>query len=159
MALATFFYATNKSSWALDNFWLSYEVHECEWQTKLVPDLDGNGTRVCDEQDRYTGLVLVDNNLRGTLPPEVSFLTSLKSLDLGNNDMEGEIPTGETECVDVLVLSVSCSAHHAMIFPSPHSQQPFPSQSFFWCSSSLCHSSLCLSRDWALGQTGKPLFG
>ena len=39
-----------------------------------------------------TGLVLSDNNLSGTLPPEIGNLTHLRQLDLDDNELTGPIP-------------------------------------------------------------------
>ncbi|MFT0155410.1 immunoglobulin domain-containing protein [Tenacibaculum ascidiaceicola] len=46
-----------------------------------------------DAYGNVTGLDLYDNNLNGTLPPEIGNLTNLKSLNISSNKLTGEIPT------------------------------------------------------------------
>ena len=45
----------------------------------------------------FTNLITLDigyNQLTGEIPPELGNLTNLTSLDLGSNQLTGEIPSG-----------------------------------------------------------------
>jgi len=72
--LATFFYATTLSS----NNWMSHE-DECNW---YGIECDSHSML---ETGQITALTLTGLNLEGSIPSEVGFLKSLKSLDLSNN--------------------------------------------------------------------------
>lgn len=116
-ALATFYYAFGGEGWHLQNRWLDYYYNhtiinnECDWYFKeliLSPQnvgiwgdqLENYNAFVellesaCDEQGRYRSLVFTSNNMKGTIPPEVSLLrSSLEFLELGTNEIIGTIPT------------------------------------------------------------------
>jgi hypothetical protein len=80
-ALATLYYSTNGDDWVNNELWLSDE-NECLWYSKVDPCSGG----------RYTQLRLGDNNLRGSIPEELSLLSnSLTAMDLGGI-LEDEIP-------------------------------------------------------------------
>ena len=80
-ALAALYHATDGPNWANKTNWLSDEPIG-EWYGVLT-DADG---RVID-------LVLVRNQLTGTIPPEIGQLSSLEFLDLSGNQLTGEIPS------------------------------------------------------------------
>jgi len=108
-ALATFYYATNGEDWNDHSGWLEYDQHECQWffsdqtYSAIVQSVltSPNGSP-CDENDNdkeekdvllrynpYVKLWMNNNGLAGTLPPEMYWLTSLKSIDLSLQNMEG----------------------------------------------------------------------
>ena len=103
-ALATLFMALNGQRWIRQGHWLSATHHECDWtQTDLV-DLSANSTGsdaratllpVCSGYPvrLYQELHLDGNNLQGSLPPEISLLTSLKKISLADNHLSGSLPT------------------------------------------------------------------
>lgn len=114
-ALATLYYATDgPNSWFNATNWLSYEHHECQWMAKEVPGFctcqtednrnptvypspcgdinDDINTTVAKQQQQYKFLLLNANGLQGTIPDEVSWLTSLERLELVLNDISGTIP-------------------------------------------------------------------
>ena len=105
-ALATFFYATMGLNWTINSSWLSYDVDECDWYSNfdVGVQLDGqpyasvisqsvpNMTQ-CDEEGNYLQLVLAANGLVGTLPKEISLLSSARRIDLANNVIMGSLPT------------------------------------------------------------------
>jgi hypothetical protein len=105
-ALATLYYATNDpdnrqeeggacraddngSTWQRDASWLDFDINECDWQGE-------EEAPVCNSDDRIEAILLSSNCLIGYLPPEVSLLTHLKSLQMDNNflnDRELALPT------------------------------------------------------------------
>jgi len=69
------------NSWNNDRYWMSGRS-VCDWYGV-----------VCDNNNNIIELNLSQNNLRGTIPPELVILAgSLRVLDLGNNQLHGTIP-------------------------------------------------------------------
>ena len=84
-ALATLYYATKGIGWKYQRFWLS-RVHECQWFSSGDPNAAQSPPPICSSEDEYTRLVLQENRLIGTLPPEIGLLTNLEVLILvGDN--------------------------------------------------------------------------
>lgn len=83
-ALAVFYYSTNGFGWLFNRYWLS-DVNECEWWSHLevagASTSDGLQT-VCNEDGHYLGLLLDNNILQGSLPPQVALLTHLEDISL-----------------------------------------------------------------------------
>ena len=72
--------ATNGADWFENENWLS-DVSIREWHGVSV-----------DSRGRVTGISLRLNDLTGAIPPEIGYLTNLKSLDLSSNELHGVIP-------------------------------------------------------------------
>ena len=107
--LAVLFHATNGPNWLNNTHWLDYDHHECEWFAQnlthpLFGDemsnyLSGLGwyQQPCDDDnDDDSGKVmrhiwLYYNGLEGTIPPELFFLTSLRSINVGLNKLSGNL--------------------------------------------------------------------
>ncbi|CAB9496283.1 LRR receptor-like serine threonine-protein kinase [Seminavis robusta] len=113
-ALATIYHATNGPNWQNNQSWLSYDVHECHWFAKNsfafdqppdnqmtymkdyhelihrnpceLPYQESNATTAQGNRNPYKHLWLHTNELDGTLPLELYWLTSLRSLSLYSND-------------------------------------------------------------------------
>lgn len=103
-AMATLFYATDgPSSWINIDGWLSSIVHECEWFSSARELFD---YEPC-EHGLLKKLVLVDNGLSGTIPFEISILSSLVTMDLSSNDLKGKVPKsiGKMENLEELFLA------------------------------------------------------
>ena len=79
-ALITLYQTTGGPYWSNNCNWLS-DTPIGEWYGVTT-----------DEIGRVIMLSLKKNNLQGTIPPELSQLTSLKGLFLGNNHLYGTIP-------------------------------------------------------------------
>lgn len=115
-ALATFFYATGGQDgrgWVGDDNWLSYGSNECDWFASdnlgpSNPELEMYGVEasypplafasgLCGMGNESDGsverLAFNANGLKGTLPQELSLLTSLKIFGLLANPVTGTIPT------------------------------------------------------------------
>jgi hypothetical protein len=73
-ALAVLYFSTDGESWVDSTGWLS-DAHECTW---AVPNMEG-----CDwEGSRFVELWLTYNGLVGSMPKELSLLTSLRMMTL-----------------------------------------------------------------------------
>ncbi|WP_354636243.1 Calx-beta domain-containing protein [Planktothricoides raciborskii] len=72
---------TNKTGWDFSNPSPDASVVDGWW-----------GVYVSTTTGRVTSLVLSDNNLSGTIPPELGNLSSLQELYLYNNNLSGSIP-------------------------------------------------------------------
>ena len=79
-ALMALYNATNGSQWHDQRNWTN---------TGSLRDWRGVST---NSAGFVTGLSLPDNNLSGTLPPELGDLTQLRQLDLDDNQLTGSIP-------------------------------------------------------------------
>ena len=108
-ALKTFYYATNggsdeesagseQQSWLETGGWRQIGSdggqqplqHECQWYSTHE---DNTIEPPCNEQGVYTVLSLRRNNLQGSLPAELSLLTSLQIVDLELNSIESNLPS------------------------------------------------------------------
>ena len=78
LALVALYNSTDGPNWTHNDNWLSGPVST--WYGVTVSG------------DRVTGLDLTDNNLSGTIPPEISALTRLDFLILYENHLTGSIP-------------------------------------------------------------------
>ena len=79
-SLVALYDATGGENWTQKENWLTDRP---VWEWSGV-DADGDG--------RVIGLSLRNNNLTGTIPPELGVLTSLTSLELSSNKLTGTIP-------------------------------------------------------------------
>ena len=104
-ALVTLYFATQGDTWNQNAGWLSYDIHECDWQQSSTAAslalYDSTSVQVCssiftsDTSDRsYQSLQLANNNLQGTIPPELQLLTDLQVLDVSQNydQLQGNLP-------------------------------------------------------------------
>ena len=80
--LEALYNATNGDHWTNNHNW-ARDVDLDEWYGVTT---DPSGRIVLE-------LVLEENELFGTLPPELGDLTNLQKLDLSGNQLQGEIPT------------------------------------------------------------------
>ena len=82
-ALIALYNSTKGESWTSNYGWKSDTVPICEWEGLYCPP-DSNDVTVID---------LNNNNLDGTIPPEIEYLTNLEQLGLtGNIKLNGIIP-------------------------------------------------------------------
>jgi len=79
-ALVALYHATNGADWNKNGNWLS-DAPLGEWYGVTT-----------DIHDRVVELNLSQNQLRGTLPPEIGQLADLVNLDVYGNQLHGEIP-------------------------------------------------------------------
>ena len=92
-ALATFYFSTNGDAWEDKQRWLS-DSNECtDWWLR---DFDGDEDVKldCDANNAITLLYIQDNNLAGSLPDEIAFLSnSMFDLRLNDNQIGGNLPS------------------------------------------------------------------
>ena len=79
-ALVALYNATDGDNWADNTNWLSDRPLN-EWHGVTT-----------NEESRVVHLVLIENNLSGTIPPELSNLSNLQRLWLWSNQLTGPIP-------------------------------------------------------------------
>jgi hypothetical protein len=65
--LAVLYYSTSGDTWLENANWLS-ETSECTWYTDALDP-------ICDENGRFLRIVLLGNNLQGTVPNELALLS------------------------------------------------------------------------------------
>ena len=105
-ALATLYHSTGGGRWKNSTDWLSSK-HECLWFSARVLPMEltmainskaGNTTPpakaiTCNSDLNYEYLLLSEDSLRGTVPPEVSLLSSLVEINLQSNTLFDSIPS------------------------------------------------------------------
>jgi len=76
-------------------FSLKPGVHECDWDSQQYSSDGGlQPSRIsCDSQKRIQFLHLNGCKLRGQIPDELSYLSSIRTLDFSDNSLEGVIPS------------------------------------------------------------------
>mmetsp|Transcript_28579 Transcript_28579/g.44456 ORF Transcript_28579/g.44456 Transcript_28579/m.44456 type:complete len:886 (-) Transcript_28579:43-2700(-) len=89
--LALLYFGNNGANWRyVSDIWLS-NTHECEWKRKDNVGIDV-GVRYC-KNGTVTGVDLYDCNVTGIMQSELSSLSGLEELVLGENKLSGTIPT------------------------------------------------------------------
>ena len=89
-ALATLYFSTDGDRrWLKKDGWLS-DDDECSWF--FTANQEGKVRKPCDN-GVMIAFYMVENNMRGTLPLEMSFLTSLQTLEMPGNIITGFLPT------------------------------------------------------------------
>jgi Leucine rich repeat len=104
--LAVLYYSTSGPSWKFD--YLS-DDDVCTWNNQKAATNNSQSMLgvYCVEGGTSVGTVaLSENKLRGTLPWELSLLTSLEVMDLGLNSLSGSIPTQIVQMTDLQVIVV-----------------------------------------------------
>jgi hypothetical protein len=84
-AMAILYCEFNGDNWLEGDFWLS-DLHECDWYTLV-------GVDPCGRREQYQIIRSYGQQMRGTLPPELSMLSTLWEVTLSDNLIEGTIPS------------------------------------------------------------------
>jgi Leucine-rich repeat (LRR) protein len=110
-SLATFYFAFRGETWFNNEGWLDYDRSECSWYSRQPPfPVVEQVAGICDEQGKFQTLSLGMNmaSPSATMPPEIAFLTRLRSIHLPSNDISGRlqdmIPTELLQLRDLTVL-------------------------------------------------------
>ena len=122
--LATVYYSTDGDDWVNNSAWLS-ELDECNWWS--------TAETVCDELGRYNKLDLQENNLVGSLPPELVILSnSLETTNVRKNILSGGLPFSIiSELVNLEVLDLSSNAFSGELSPQLFDAQKLTRLSLF----------------------------
>jgi len=81
-ALEALYTSTSGDSWTNNDNWLSGDP--CTW---FGIQCEGSAP-----DERVTGIFLSSNGLAGSVPPELSGLAQLSSINLGENELTGPLP-------------------------------------------------------------------
>mmetsp|Transcript_23364 Transcript_23364/g.55304 ORF Transcript_23364/g.55304 Transcript_23364/m.55304 type:complete len:801 (-) Transcript_23364:113-2515(-) len=117
---------------AADNGWTnqyhfaSHDLSECSWNERIAVDSGNDGDAdsesdvehsnnadkfvvgvACDRELKVRQISLSNNNLEGSIPSEIQFLTTLESLDLKGNSLTGSIPEGLQDLTQLTHLDLS----------------------------------------------------
>jgi len=96
VALVALYDSTDGANWTDNSNWTN-NTTPCAAAPNGWFGVSCTGTRV-------TGISLGDNGLNGSLPPQLSTLTQLKTLFLGQNSISGTIPPGLGSLTDLEIL-------------------------------------------------------
>ena len=91
--LAVLYFSTDGPNWTHQHNFLSTDKHECLWNAKDEHEKE-KGVLECNVNwgREITKLSLYWNNLNGTIPEELSALTSLREISIAINELRGTIP-------------------------------------------------------------------
>ncbi|CAB9499052.1 Leucine Rich Repeat [Seminavis robusta] len=123
-ALASLYYATSGETWLDNTNWLDHSIHDCEWynapdfaqkammdsiyqgyMSEFSPSTEPPPPR-CNEDGMYQHLWLDKNDLVGILPEELYMLTSLQTLSLGYNQLEGSLGSHIGQLADLEGMAI-----------------------------------------------------
>lgn len=113
--LATFYYAMQGSQWRDQEYWLEDGTDPCDWHTTFYGVICTKGERRrrslrqlerSAPRRHYQRLSLFQNNLVGTLPPELGLLSKLDVINLHNNTISGLVPSELGLLKDVTLLQL-----------------------------------------------------
>lgn len=95
--LRIFYESLNGDDWRNNRAWLTD-----------APLRNWHGLRVNENGD-VTHIILVQNNLSGTIPPEIGLLAHLGEINLGNNEIGGSIPPELGNLVELTELRLAAN--------------------------------------------------
>jgi Leucine-rich repeat (LRR) protein len=78
-------------------------VDECDWFTTITED-------ICDMEGIIEILRLPENNMVGTMPPELSMMSSLEEITFESNSMQGSVPEDYATMSSLRSLDLSSNA-------------------------------------------------
>lgn len=84
-AFTMFFCETDGGDWLENDMWLS-DLHECDWYNRI-------GLDPCNRVETIEMVRIHDNGLQGTLPSELSILSSLYEFTISDNLVSGTFPS------------------------------------------------------------------
>jgi len=110
-ALAALYFSTNKEKgWKKQNSFVDKSKNICDWRSDEA-DSNGfyRGVSLCDDDGRATMINLTGNDLRGSIPWEMGYLTELRVISLSSNQITGTVPQTfmELKKLDKLRLQIN----------------------------------------------------
>jgi len=98
-AMAMMYCEFDGDNWLESELWVS-DLHECDWYTMI-------GVDPCGKSEQYQIIRNYGQQMRGTLPPEISMISSLWEITLSDNLLEGPIPPEYAKLseLDTFILS------------------------------------------------------
>lgn len=84
-AMALMYCEFNGDNWLEGELWVS-DLHECDWYSMI-------GVDPCSRNEEYQIIRNYGQQMRGTLPPELSMISSLWEITLSDNLISGTIPS------------------------------------------------------------------
>lgn len=99
----------NGDNWLEGELWVS-DLHECDWYTMI-------GVDPCGRNEQYQILRNYGQQMRGTLPPEISMMSSLWEITFADNLITGSIPTTLAKLSELDTLSLSFNLFKGPIPP------------------------------------------
>lgn len=93
-ALAAFYTSTGGDDWNVNSGWLT-ETEAASWHGVVVAE------------NRVARLVLNNNNLQGSLPPEIGILSGLTEIVLSHNQLSGGLPPAIGSLYQLTILDLS----------------------------------------------------
>lgn len=92
--LCVLYFATNGDFWKKKFNWLNAERSECEWYGVT-----------CNTENNITEMIdLSENNVNGTFPNEISYLSNLVALNMSYGNISGTIPEKLFDSLDELEM-------------------------------------------------------
>lgn len=98
-AMALMYCEFNGDNWLQGDLWVS-DLHECDWYTMI-------GVDPCSRFEEYQIIRNYGQQMRGTLPPEISMLSTLWEITLSDNLLSGTIPTDFIKLSELDTFSLS----------------------------------------------------
>ena len=98
-SMALLYCEFNGDNWLEGELWVS-DLHECDWYSMI-------GVDPCSRNEEYQIIRNYGQQMRGTLPPELSMLSSLWEVTLSDNLIEGTIPADYSKLTQLDTFSLS----------------------------------------------------
>ncbi len=127
-ALNDFYYLSKGAEWTNSTNWEDEYTSYCNWKG------------VTCENDRVTKLNLTNNGLSGRLSESIGNLTSIKVLDLSDNDIKVMILMC-AECILLLSLQTLLNSHQTLLSPTSTHRDRFQQRLFYFLTSLTCVSA------------------
>ena len=106
--MVLWYYSFNGDKWTHTDNWLSYIHSECSWWSNKEPEHNryDSDRPVCDEDSNLLKFNLAANNLEGPHPIVSHFIPSIRSYNMANNKIYGDIPASvRLPELDVFIMS------------------------------------------------------
>ncbi|KAL3924431.1 MAG: hypothetical protein SGILL_001053, partial [Bacillariaceae sp.] len=103
------YYATTGKSWRYDMSFLS-DKPTCDWFQVFAPPVGQLGVLCNRKTSRIVGFSFISNNLEGSIPKELSQLTSMTYMESIGNPITGKIPNDLQRLTDMQTMVFAFNA-------------------------------------------------